>query len=675
MKSKNLKKVSIYLAGVVVLAFVYHYAAELGLLMAHLQPNTSPVWPPTGIAIAALLLFGKKYWPGIAIGVMLATVLKDNPIDVSLGLAIGNTLEALAVSYLIKRFLQFHNSLDRIQDVIGFTGFCAISTTISASIGVVTLLVTGNDIWPVLWTVWYTWWIGDFLGALVVAPFLLIWFSNWPYRWKRKKLFEAGAILILLLFVSLYVFVNQPDGRVTHEALIYVIFPFVMYAALRLTQVGAVSAVFLVSGVAIFGTATGSGPLVRNSLNESLILLQTFMGVVSLTALTLAATTTQRRQAEETLRQRIQDLAKLNDSSQTFLGIFDTQTTYDTICKFAVDKFGLDSAWIELTGSKDQPESIMSPYKISITQINEVRTATHRAVEIEKQPKIFSYSDTQSQQEKVNAIFTLNFAGKQIGYLGLISAEPGYFTKDKMIILESYSNLAAVAIQNTWLVDQVKSGNDRLHALSHRLMAVQEEERLHLSRELHDESGQVISAMMVRLGLLERDAGHPELIRQHAAELKRIAAEVLSNLHEMAVRLRPASLDHLGLVTALEQYIADFRNQHNLDVQFETIGLSGNRHRLEVETALFRIVQESLTNVILHARATKVDVLISERKGKLNVMVEDDGVGFALDNVSGQTHLGLFGMRERVEMLGGRLSIESSTGKGTTIVVEVPNGD
>jgi integral membrane sensor domain MASE1 len=198
-----------------------------------------------------------------------------------------------------------------------------------------------------MWTVWYTWWIGDFLGALVVAPFLLTWFTNWPFKWDKKKIPEAGIILVFLLLVSSYVFVNQPAGRVTHEAMIYVIFPFVMYAALRFTQIGAVSAVFLVSGVAIYGTATGSGPLARNSLNDSLILLQTFMGVVTLTALTLAATTTQRRKAEETLHQRIEDLAKLNDSSQTFLGIFDTQTTYDTICKFAVDKFGLDSAWIE----------------------------------------------------------------------------------------------------------------------------------------------------------------------------------------------------------------------------------------------------------------------------------------------------------------------------------------
>ena len=114
--------------------------------------------------------------------------------------------------------------------------------------------------------------------------------------------------------------------------------------------------------------------------------------------------------------------------------------------------------------------------------------------------------------------------------------------------------------------------------------------------------------------------------------------------------------------------ISDFSQQHNLDVQFESVGLSGKRHPLEVETAIFRVVQESLTNVLLHARATRVDVLLSQRKEMLNVIVEDNGVGFVPENVAKHTHLGLFGMRERVEMLGGKLTIESSIGKGTTKV-------
>lgn len=675
MLNRKTKNAMIYCSRILLLAILYHFAAELGLLTAHLQANTSPVWPPTGIAIAALLIFGPRYWPGITLGVLLAWVFKNNPLNISIGLAIGNTLEAVVAVYAIRRFVNFRNTLDRIQDVIGFTVFVALATTISATIGVITLLVTGADIINVVWTVWFTWWIGDLLGALVVAPFLLVWSTNIPLQWKRKKLIEAGIVFVLLLLVSLYVFINQSKGRVTHEALIYVIFPFVMYAALRFTQIGAVNAVFLVSAVAIIGTASQIGPLVRNTLNDSLVLLQTFMGVVSLTALTLAAATTQRRTAEEALHHRIEDLAKLNDSSQTFLGIFDTLTIYSTICKFAVEKFHLDSAWISLSRGSDPIGDIIAPYQVSDEQIQALVGQLRIPLEIGNQPIIQKVNDKTTGIQKLNALFALNIGGHQIGYLGLISSDLNYFTDDRIIVLESYSNLAAVAIQNTWLLDQVKSGNEQLHALSHRLMTVQEEERLHLSRELHDESGQVISAMMVQLGMLDRDAETPGLIHQHVAELNTFAAEVLSNIHDMAVRLRPASLDHLGLVTALDQYIDDYSQQHNIDVQFETVGLTGRRHPIEIETALFRIVQESLTNVILHARASKVDVLLSQRKGKLHVMIEDNGIGFSHDGMIEQTHLGLFGMRERVEMLGGEMVIESTIGKGTSISVEVPYED
>jgi signal transduction histidine kinase/integral membrane sensor domain MASE1 len=664
-----------YWIGVIGLAIIYHLGARLGLLMAHVQPNTSPVWPPTGIALAALLILGIKYWPGVALGVMLGFLVNNNPLDVSIGLTIGNTLEAVAGAYLLKRFVAFHNRMDRIQDVVGLAVLGAFSTSVSATFGVITLLLTGSNIQSVIWTVWYTWWIGDFMGALVIAPLFLVWHANWPVKWGRRKFVEAIVIAILILLVTGYVFLIQPASGVTHEALIYVIFPFAIYAALRFQQLGAVSSTFLVSGIAILGTVLGTGPLVRESLNESLILLQTFMGVVSLTALTLAATTHQRQQAEEALHQRIDDLSKINEASQTFLGIFDSPTTYQTICKVAVNAFGATAAWICLVDDDGQTQAIQSSHGLSPDLLESINTQVRQqpasqAIPIGSTIKILI--NNAENQPLFHLVFPLNFAGKQIGELRLVSRAADFFTTDRKMLFESYANLAAVAIQNTWLFDQVKNGNEQLHALSHRLMDVQEAERLHLSRELHDESGQVMSAMMVQLGLLERDADRPELIHQHAGKLKKIAVEVLNNLHDMAMSLRPASLDHLGLVTALEQYIADFGQQHNLNVQFETVGLSGNRQPLEVETALFRVVQESLTNVVLHAKASRVDVLLSQRNGKLIILIEDDGIGFTPDNVAEQSHLGLFGMRERVEMLGGNLIIESSVGKGTTIHAEVP---
>ncbi|MCK5646622.1 MAG: sensor histidine kinase, partial [Anaerolineales bacterium] len=234
------------------------------------------------------------------------------------------------------------------------------------------------------------------------------------------------------------------------------------------------------------------------------------------------------------------------------------------------------------------------------------------------------------------------------------------------------ANLAAVIIQNSWLFEEVRKSNRQLHALSQRLIQAQEQERLHLSRELHDESGQLLAALLVQLGLLEREAEQDGQVRKRISELKETTNEIQTNLHQLAVDLRPASLDHLGLVTALEQYVNDFNQQYNIQVEFEAVGMRKERLPNDVETAIFRIVQESLTNVILHAEATHVDVVISRRSRHVAATIEDNGVGFMPTTPTYEDHLGLFGMRERVEMLGGRFTIESSPGVGTTVNVEVP---
>jgi signal transduction histidine kinase len=243
------------------------------------------------------------------------------------------------------------------------------------------------------------------------------------------------------------------------------------------------------------------------------------------------------------------------------------------------------------------------------------------------------------------------------------------------VLLQSYANLAAVAIQNSLLLDEIRRNNRQLHGLSQRLMKAQEQERLNLSRELHDESGQLLTALTVQLGLLDRSVDQPEVLRQRIDELKNTANTIQENLHKLAVNLRPASLDHLGLVTTLRQYIAEFNRQYELPVDFEAVGMEGRRLSIDIETALFRIIQESLTNVVLHSHATRVDVLLSLHNRHVVAIVEDDGIGF-LDSSPGlEEHLGLFGMRERIEMLGGTFTIESSPGKGTTVKAEVSCND
>ncbi|HEX9116429.1 MAG TPA: PAS domain-containing protein, partial [Anaerolineae bacterium] len=211
-------------------------------------------------------------------------------------------------------------------------------------------------------------------------------------------------------------------------------------------------------------------------------------------------------------------------------------------------------------------------------------------------------------------------------------------------------------------------------ALSRRLVELQEQERRALSRDLHDTSGQNITALKLSLGALKRENGNSAAVRARADELLRLADIVSEDLHRLAVNLRPASLDRYGLVPALVQLLTEFRKQSGLQVSFDAQGVAESAGRLpgDAETALYRIVQEALTNISRYAHAGSVAVVLQQRGDSVQVAVEDDGQGFDVQKALRSGRLGLLGMRERAEMAGGTLEIESSPGRGTTIYASVP---
>jgi signal transduction histidine kinase len=263
---------------------------------------------------------------------------------------------------------------------------------------------------------------------------------------------------------------------------------------------------------------------------------------------------------------------------------------------------------------------------------------------------------------------------KVIGMCSLDKGEPGFFTAQHLRLAEALVGQAAVVVQNAWLFEQVRAASERLQTLSQRLVEIQETERRYIARELHDEVGQALTSLMLRLRLLEREADQPAHVRAAVDEMKRMTDAVSENLHRLAVNLRPASLDHLGLVPALQQHLDMVHDQHGIDAQLETVNLN-LRLPPDAETAIYRIVQEALTNVVRHSQATHVDVLLEQRGAELVVIIEDNGIGFDPAEAMESGRIGLFGMRERAEMLGGRLLLETSPRTGTTVLLEVPYGD
>jgi integral membrane sensor domain MASE1/serine phosphatase RsbU (regulator of sigma subunit) len=284
-----------YAVKVAAVAGAYYGAAKLGLNLAFAAPSVTAIWAPTGIALAAILLWGYRVWPGVALGALLANAWTGVPIYTVLGITVGNTLEALAGAYLLRELADFRASLDRVRDVLALAVLAgAVSTTISATIGVTSLLAGNEIVSGDLGSVWRTWWLGDMGGDLVVAPALLVAATHWPYRRAPGRLLEAVALVAAVLGVSALVFSQS-------TALTFVVLPLLVWAALRFWQPGAVGATLLVASIAIPLTENDVGPFSGHPPDERLLLAQGFLGIASLTALVLAAVITERRRAEESV--------------------------------------------------------------------------------------------------------------------------------------------------------------------------------------------------------------------------------------------------------------------------------------------------------------------------------------------------------------------------------------
>jgi signal transduction histidine kinase len=235
------------------------------------------------------------------------------------------------------------------------------------------------------------------------------------------------------------------------------------------------------------------------------------------------------------------------------------------------------------------------------------------------------------------------------------------FTEDDLRLAETLAARAAIAVD---LSERVSRDAVR------RVVEAQELERARLARELHDETGQALTSILLGLKPLEQAAASDE-VRAAVALVRELVVSTLQDVRRLAVELRPSALDDFGLAPAVERLVDTFREQSGLQVDLEA-HLGEARLPSEIETALYRVVQEALTNIVKHAGATRVSVLLRRKDGGLLAVVEDDGAGFDPSRTR-EAALGLAGMRERLALVGGRLQIESASGAGTTLAAEVPS--
>jgi len=338
----------IYGVKLVVLFLIYFATAKLGLQFDAVSGFATLVWPPTGIAIAGILIFGYRYWPAIFLGAFLVNFSTGAPALVALGIGLGNMLEAVIGVFLARRF-GFMREKGELKNILLFIFFCVLgSTALAATIGVTSLWLGGIVSLATYKATWIAWWVGDALGALIVGNLIINFRERLSLKnFKLKKAAEGILFFLILIVCNLFVFTNfftTKTIETNNPIIVYTIFPLLIWASLRFGKSGAVLAVFVTSVISIWGTVLKQGPFGVGELSDNLLLLQGYIGVIAGTSMILSAVIEERLKTERELtNERNKDEAILESIGEGVI-ITDTNGVILMINRSAQIMLGLEPA-------------------------------------------------------------------------------------------------------------------------------------------------------------------------------------------------------------------------------------------------------------------------------------------------------------------------------------------
>ncbi len=381
--SPNPTRRVIEIAGI---ALLYYGAASLGLPLAWGNTNASPVWPSAGTAFAAVLWLGSRVWPGVAVGAFLANVetfLRNQAADpgtilaTSAVISVGNTLEAVGGAYLLRRIAGSNGLFDRAPDVFKFVAAALVACVVSASIGATTVSVAGLASPARYPTVWFTWWLGDVVGVLVVTPLLLAWCYRPPRSWRPRQALEAAVLFGGLVLASQLGFGGWPLPKDAHYPLGFLPIPFLVWAAFRFGPREAATAAAVTAGIAVWDTMHGFGPFVGTTVQGSLLFLQAFVGVLAATILAMAAVVAERQDAQATLRRARDELeGRVTERTQELLRLTETLRADITERARVAAALGQSEAGFRLLfANHPQPMWVYDLETLQFLEVNEAAVA------------------------------------------------------------------------------------------------------------------------------------------------------------------------------------------------------------------------------------------------------------------------------------------------------------
>ena len=651
------------------LAAAYYLAGRLGLELAYVDGAVAALWPPAGLGLAVLFLYGMRLWPGIAIGDLLLADFSQ-PFGTIAGQTVGNTVALVVAALVLRRLAGPRATLERILDVLALALCAIVGALVSAAFGPTALRLGGVVSGDEFWRVFRTWALSDAAGVLVVAPAVLTWATAGLREIRRRDLLEGLAGLAALVVLAEL----APQRDVP-----YIVFPVLLWAALRLGPRGASTAIVVVCSITVWNTAQEEGPFVRDSITDSLLATQLFLATAALTSLVLAAVTAERTRAARALAvseagqraladehaalRRVATLVAAEPApSQVFQRVTEEVGRLLGLPGACVVQYdGTDAATV--VGAWSRTDRLPLPVGSSLDLDGDTVVA-----------KVLSTGTPQRMERYDEARGRLAERLRDAGYRAAVAAPVGVggrlwgalvaaSVSDEPLPegleerLCDFADLVGQALANA-------DARERLAESRAELVEVSDAERRRFERNLHDGAQQRLVSVALQLGMagakLDDDPG---TAREALAAAQDDLARGLEDLRELGRGLHPVLLTERGLGAALDALLT------RTPVPVEIEELPEERLPAPVEAAAYYVVAEAITNVAKYAQASHATVSIRRSNGSAKVTVRDDGVGGA--DPSGGS--GLRGLAARVEALNGRLDVDSPPQGGTCITAEIPS--
>jgi len=616
-------------------------------------------WPPVGVGIAMLVLYGPRLWPGVLLGSFLAAGYAT-PFSVVLGQIVGTTVAALAAALLLIRMDANRPGL-RVRDVLNLILCAAAGTALGATAGMLVIGLGHSLPAGGIPRLWRTWWLSDLAGALVVTPALLTW-AGAGFRFARREALEGVALIAVLIALT-----NLSSQRDVP----YVLFPVLIWAALRFGPRGAAGALLATGAITVWDTSSGSGPFVRSSLADSLLATQVFLGVAALTSMILAAVTAERSASETAARGLAREQAALRRIATLLVSESDPVKVFSQVMEEAARALGVASAslvryespgLVTVMGGWSATRALLFPVGSQIELGSEgsalvevYRTGEAHRVTYPAESRMLAGS-LRSHGYRSSVAAPVSLAGGLWGALVASSQDETPLPAGSERRLSDFAELVAQALANADV-------HDKLAASRARIVGAGDAERRRLERNLHDGAQQRLVSLALQLRLTQSALDRrPDDVLGLLVEAQAELSRALDELRELARGIHPAILTDRGLGPALEAIIA------RASLPVELADLPENRLPEPVEAAVYYVVAETITNIAKHAQAESATVSVRLVDSTAHVVITDDGIGGA-DATSGS---GLRGLADRIEALNGGLRVESPPGVGTRIEAQIP---